>query len=210
MAELTIKKIIKKYGGNLILEFDEWIVSDGNYWIKGANGKGKTTLFKIIAGQVPFTGTIEIDDILLHKKPVEYRSKISYAEAEPQYPDFLTGNQLIDYIISIKKTDRITAARITDQFKMTAFINNKVGTYSSGMLKKLSLILAFIGEADLYVLDEPLITIDNDAANVLYQLISNCQQQGKTVLISSHQELDRQKIAINGIFEIDNYRIIPC
>jgi len=210
MAELSIKNIIKRYGSNIILEIDEWKVSQGCYWIKGGNGKGKTTLFKIIAGQTPFNGTVEIDTILLDKKPVEYRSKISYAEAEPQYPDFLTGNELLDYVISIKKGDRKTAAEVTRQFDMIAYMDNKVGTYSSGMLKKLSLILAFTGAADIYILDEPLITIDIESANVLYQLIKSYQQQEKTILISSHQEIDPAKITLSGTFEIDNQQLIPC
>lgn len=210
MAELIIKKLIKSYGSNTILEFDDWKVGQGSYWIKGGNGRGKTTLFKIIAGQTPFTGTVAINNILLHKKPVAYRSKISYAEAEPQYPDFLTGKELLDYCIAIKKADVNTAAEMTSLFKLSAFMNNKVGTYSSGMLKKLSLILAFTGEAELYILDEPLITIDNEAAAVLYQLINNCHQNGKTVLISSHQEIDPAKIMLSGAFEIDNHRLLPC
>jgi len=210
MPELTLRKIIKRYGSNTILELEEWKVTNGSYWIKGGNGKGKTTLFKLIAGQTPFIGTIEIDNIFLHKNPVAYRSKISYAEAEPQYPDFLTGNELLDYYIDIKKADQKSATILTDQFKMTAFMDNKVSTYSSGMLKKLSLILAFTGETELYIFDEPLITIDKEATAVLYQLINTRQQEGKTILISSHQEIDATTLTLNGIFEIDNQKVIRC
>jgi len=210
MPELTLRKIIKRYGSNTILELEEWKVTNGSYWIKGGNGKGKTTLFKLIAGQTPFTGTIEIDNIFLHKNPVAYRSKISYAEAEPQYPDFLTGNELLDYYIDIKKADQKSAAILTDQFKMTAFMDNKVSTYSSGMLKKLSLILAFTGETELYIFDEPLITIDKEATAVLYQLINTRKREGKTILISSHQEIDATTLTLNGIFEIDNQKVIRC
>jgi len=210
MPELTLRKIIKRYGSNTILELEEWKVTNGSYWIKGGNGKGKTTLFKLIAGQTPFTGTIEIDNIFLHKNPVAYRSKISYAEAEPQYPDFLTGNELLDYYIDIKKADQKSAAILTDQFKMTAFMDNKVSTYSSGMLKKLSLILAFTGETELYIFDEPLITIDKEATAVLYQLINTRKHEGKTILISSHQEIDATTLTLNGIFEIDNQKVIRC
>lgn len=210
MAELTIKKLIKRYGNNTILEFDEWKVSKGCYWIRGGNGTGKTTLFKILAGQIPFTGMVNYDGTYLHKAPVEYKSRISYAEAEPRYPEYLTGNDLLDYVLSIRKADRSTAAAITDLFRMTTFMGNKVGSYSSGMLKKLSLILAFTGPADLYMLDEPLITIDQEAATILYQLINLGEKAGKTILISSHQEIDPAGLSLSGIFKIENQRIIIC
>ena len=210
MAELTINKLIKRYGGNTILEFDEWKVNEGCYWIKGGNGKGKTTLFKIIAGQTPFSGTVALNDIFLHKQPVSYRSGISYAEAEPLYPDFLTGTELLDYVIAIRKADRQSAAEITRLFKMDTFMHHQTGTYSSGMLKKLSLILAFTGTIQLYILDEPFITIDKEAAAILYQLINNQIQQGKTILISSHQDIDPALITLSGIFEIDNQRMLTC
>jgi ABC-2 type transport system ATP-binding protein len=72
------------------------------------------------------------------------------------------------------------------------------------------LILAFTGTIQLYILDEPFITIDKEAATILYQLINNQIQQGKTILISSHQDIDPAQITLSGIFEIDNQRMFRC
>jgi ABC-2 type transport system ATP-binding protein len=78
------------------------------------------------------------------------------------------------------------------------------------MLKKLSLICAFIGDVELYILDEPLITIDTISADKLYQLISEKAKQGKSFLISSHQEIDKDKLIINSVFAIENKKVVKC
>lgn len=193
-----------------MLEFDEWEIETGIYWIKGGNGTGKTTLFRIITGQTPFEGTVVLNGISLKKHPIDFRAKISYAEAEPQYPLFITGKELLHFYKEVRNVNQDDINTLTDLFEMTPFLHHKIGGYSSGMLKKLSLICAFIGEIELYILDEPLITIDTASADKLYQLILEKSKQGKSFLVSSHQEIDKDKLAVNGVFAIENSKLIKC
>ena len=95
--QLTLNNISKKYGSHTVLDFEAWYISSGIYWLKGGNGTGKTTLFRIISGQTPFDGTVLFDEINLKEQPTNFRSKISFAEAEPQFPLFITGKELIDF-----------------------------------------------------------------------------------------------------------------
>lgn len=208
--KLILNNIVKKYGSHTVLTFDEWKIDAGIYWLKGGNGTGKTTLFRIISGQTPFDGTVLLDEINLKKQPTNFRSKISYAEAEPQYPLFITGKELLDFYKEVRKAKETDINKLTDLFEMTPFLNQKIGGYSSGMLKKLSLICAFIGEVELYILDEPLITIDTASADKLYQLIAEKAKQGKSFLISSHQEIDATKLMVNNVFAIENKRVVKC
>jgi len=70
-----------------------------------------------------------------------------------------------------------------------------VGSYSSGMLKKLSLVLAFLGQPRLILLDEPLNTIDVESLEILYRWINEKYQNEKiSFLLSSHQPLDALKL----------------
>ncbi|MCY1518120.1 ABC transporter ATP-binding protein NatA [compost metagenome] len=210
MLNLTLKSIDKRYGSHTVLLFDEWKINSGIYWLKGGNGTGKTTLFRLIAGQTPFKGEVLLNGVDLKKEPIQFRSKISYAEAEPQYPLFITGKELLQFYKEVRNASDQEVDELVLLFKMEEFLNQKIGEYSSGMLKKLSLIAALIGEADFYILDEPLITIDIDAANQLYTLISTKAEQGKTFLLSSHQEVDAQKLKIDQVFEIQNKAIVKC
>ena len=176
---LSLTNIHKKYGSHEVLNFREWKIDRGIYWLKGGNGSGKSTLFRIISGQIPFKGEVQLDGINLRKEPIHFRSKISFAEAEPQYPLFIKGKELLDFYVDTRKAERKQAEALADYFEMTPFLNNTIGSYSSGMLKKLSLICAFIGDADLYILDEPLITIDSASAEKLYTLIKEKALGGK-------------------------------
>jgi ABC-2 type transport system ATP-binding protein len=210
MKQLILKQIDKKYGSNTVLSFDEWKIGSGIYWLKGGNGTGKTTLFRIIAGHTPFNGQVLFDNTDLKKEPALFRSKISYAEAEPQYPLFITGRELIDFYRDVRQAEQKAIDQLVSAFEMTEFLDQKIGGYSSGMLKKLSLICAFVGEIELYILDEPLITIDADSANQLYKLIALRANQGKSFILSSHQEIDKGKLTIDETFMINNKVLVKC
>ena len=207
---LILKQIDKKYGSHTVLSFGEWKIDSGIFWLKGGNGTGKTTLFRIIAGQTPFSGQVLLNNVDLKKDSINFRSKISYAEAEPQYPLFITGHELITFYKDVRQAQQQEIDELTLLFEMDAFLDQKIGGYSSGMLKKLSLICAFIGDVELYILDEPLITIDVESAAKLYQLISSKAKQGKSFLLSSHQEINKEKLKISQVFEIKNKAIIKC
>jgi len=210
LAELKIENLIKSYGSFTVLAFERWALKDGLYWIKGGNGTGKTTLFKVIAGQTPFDGEVSINRISLRRNPSLYRSLLSFAEAEPQYPPFITGNELLDFYCKVRKTTIKSADELIEQFKMGDFMNNKINSYSSGMLKKLSLICAFTGNTEFYLLDEPLITIDTASAQVLYQCIQRRLKEGATFMISTHQEMEHTAVQVDGVFEINQQKISAC
>jgi ABC-2 type transport system ATP-binding protein len=82
---------------------------------------------------------------------------------------------------------------------MQSFIERPVGTYSSGMMKKLSLLLAFLGKPKLILLDEPLITIDMASLAVLNTWIrERREQEGTSFLLSSHQVLEDGSLPVSG------------
>jgi len=205
---LNLTNINKKYGSHEVLNFSEWTITKGVYWVKGGNGTGKSTLFRIISGHIPFTGEVQLNGVNLRKEPVKFRSKISFAEAEPQYPLFIKGKEMIDFYTEARRADSKQAAELADHFEMTPFLGNVIGSYSSGMLKKLSLICALVGNADLFILDEPLITIDIQSADQLYTLIKEKASEGKTFLISSHQEVNNDKLRLDNVFQIVNKQVI--
>lgn len=184
---LRILNYKKAYGSAPVLQIENLQLPSGIYWLKGENGAGKTTLLKSIAGLIPFDGTIEVDGISLRRQRMLYTKSVSFAEAEPVYPSFLTGTDLLRFYLRAKGGNE---ARIDEMAKAfgTTYLSNKIVTYSSGMLKKLSLLLAFVGEPKLVLLDEPFITLDAKAVETLQQYIYFAGNNGVTFLLSSHQE----------------------
>lgn len=205
---LNLTKIKKTFGDHKVFDFHEWRLDEGIHWLKGGNGSGKSTLFRIIAGQLSFDGEVELNEVNLGKEPIKFRSQISFAEAEPRFPVFIKGQDIIYFYSQLRNSAPQEAEMLTNIFGMTDFLNSKIGNYSSGMLKKLSLICAFIGDADLYVLDEPLITLDSASADVLYSLIAERASQGKSFLLSSHQDFRNDILNFDGIFHIVDTQIV--
>ena len=186
---LNISNYIKKYPGQQepVLAISSLKLQKGIYWIKGENGAGKTSLFKSIAGLITFEGDITVNDLHIRKQRMEYTKQVNYAEAEPLYPPFLSGKDLIDFYFETKEGDFPKA--IFDGFGVAKFMKQKTATYSSGMMKKLSLILAFTGRPTLILLDEPLIALDTAAVEILEQYILQSSKTGVSFLITSHQPL---------------------
>jgi ABC-2 type transport system ATP-binding protein len=84
----------------------------------------------------------------------------------------------------------------------------KLGTYSSGMVKKLSLTLAFIGNPKYILLDEPLITIDVSALEVICSIVKKKFKQGISFIITSHQQVHSDQLMFTGIIRAADQRII--
>lgn len=197
----------KLYGEQLVLAVPSLRLDKGIYWLQGINGSGKTTLLRMIAGQIPFDGDILFESTSLRHKPLVYRGKVSWAESEPQYPDFITGRELVAFYQDIRKASFRQIDKLIGLFKIQQYLSSPIGSYSSGTIKKLSLLLAFIGNPSLILLDEPLATLDAGSALLLPQLISEYQDLGVSFVFSSHQSIKTGSLSINKILVISDQTI---
>src|ERR1700737_3723100 len=100
---LQILACKKEFNGRQVLDIPSLELDKGVYWLQGIKGSGKTTLLRMIAGLIPFKGDILLHGISLHSNPFDYRRKVSLAEAEPVYPPFITGQELVGFYRSIRK-----------------------------------------------------------------------------------------------------------
>jgi len=207
---LHINQFRKYYHHRLVLSIDDLEIGPGIYWIKGVNGSGKSTLLKSIAGVLHFEGDIVLNNSLhINKQTRAYRSQVNFAEAEPLFPPYLSGKEMTALFISAKNGSAKQAEQYITSMQMQDYINDPVHTYSSGMLKKLSLVLAFIGAPSLILLDEPLITMDQASLQVLYSWIRESRQQGVLFLLSSHQAPEQGALDINATLMVADQTIKP-
>lgn len=191
----------------MVIQVPDLILSEGIHWFKGANGSGKTTFFRTLAGMLPFEGEIQLGEWDIRKQPVEYRLHINYGEAEPDYPEFLTANDLIQFVAVAKRASDSQVEHLIETLGIEPFLYQPTGTYSSGMLKKTSLALAFLGNPKVIILDEPLITIDDATVQRVYELVRDYHAKGVTFLLSSHQDFRFNALPIKQLFEVKDKKI---
>jgi ABC-2 type transport system ATP-binding protein len=196
----------KNYGNFAALKVDDLQIGQGLYWLKGVNGSGKSTLLKSVAGMLSFDGDVLLDgSISVKKNAINYRKLVSFAEAEPLFPEFLTGREMISLFAKARGAAAGQEEKYIESMQMQNYVDRPIGSYSSGMNKKLSLLLAFLGKPKLILLDEPLITIDTASLLILYKWINERQEQdGTSFILSSHQALDRDILPSAGELLIEN------
>lgn len=205
---LHLEQFSKSYNGFPVLKIDDLRIEQGIYWIKGINGSGKSTLLKTIAGILPFHGDIRVNDTSIQKQPVAYRKQVNFAEAAPVFPGFLTGMEMVRLFAAAKEATQQQASYFIESMHMQPYIMEPLHIYSSGMLKKLSLLLAFLGNANVILLDEPLVTIDADSLAIVYTWIADRHKQSGTIfLLSSHQAIETNAIPAARALLVDRQTV---
>ena len=178
------------------------------YGLLGPNGSGKSTTLKIILGLVsPTRGRTKIfgrDSSL-----VESRAAVGFLPENPYFYKFLTGEETLRFF---GKLCRLNGARLKSRVHellelvgLTNARDQRLSTYSKGMLQRIGLAQALINEPKLVVLDEPTAGVDPAGSREIRNLIVDLKRRGITVLLSSHllaqvQEIcDRVGILARGV-----------
>ncbi|WP_038028357.1 ABC transporter ATP-binding protein [Thermonema rossianum] len=154
----------------------------------GPNGSGKTTLLKMLLGMVlPSSGKILFDGQDIRKSGAAYKSNISYLPQLAHYPENLSGRELIQMVKELRgNINQELLNRMLKGFQLESHLDKKVKHLSGGTLQKLGIVLAFMNEAAVYVLDEPTNGLDPLSLFYLKKLILEKREEGKYILISTH------------------------
>ncbi len=204
---LIVNRFRKEYNNHVVLDIPQLSIAKGIHWFVGKNGSGKSTFFKTLAGIIPFQGEILFES--LEPSQVACKFLINYSEAEPKYPDFVSAMDILKFIAYAKKSPSGQLEQLVKHFGVDEYWENNVGTYSSGMLKKVSLVSGFLGKPALIILDEPFILVDAVSIDKLYEIIFQTHSQhGTSFFLSSHQDLLPEKLQIDSVLIVDNKTIV--
>ena len=188
MDLIHFDKLLKRYKNQVVLDQASLSISSGVNILLGKNGTGKTSFLKILAGYASFMGEGTIgEDINLAKSHQLLRRRVRFSEAEPVFPDFVRGQYLVDMFSKFLEGDQEQVGQVKEILGITDFLEQPIGTYSSGMKKKLSLLLAFMGKPQWVLLDEPFNTLDPPTRNQLCQLIRQKALEGCSFFLALHQ-----------------------
>lgn len=200
---IEISNLSKKFGKLTVLDgLDLTIGKKGIFAILGPNGSGKTTLIKSILGMViPDEGDIRLEGETVMGK-WEYRNKINYLPQIANFPANLSVKELIEMV----KNLRPKAANDKDLislFDVAPFLDKKLGNLSGGTKQKVNIILTFMFESDLIILDEPTTGLDPISLIRLKEIIQREKDKGKTILITTHIMSFVEEVADEIVFLLD-------
>ena len=189
---LKISNLTKYYGKKLAVDNISMDINDGEiFGFVGPNGAGKTTTIKCILNLINKTGgSILMDDSEIDD---QLKAKIGYVPSEVHLYNELTVMDMIKLSNSFYKEDHMKKAKKLVK-KLDVDTKKKIEQLSFGNLKKVSIILAFMHDPKLVILDEPTSGLDPVIQEQFFDLLLEEKNNGVTILISSHNLSEINKI----------------
>ncbi len=189
MDIIEIKNITKTYGQTVALDDVNIDIPQGSiYGLLGPNGAGKTTLIRLLNNMMkPDKGTIMFNGQPLSSAHLQ---SIGYLpEERGLYKNMKVGEQAL-YLARLKGIEKDLAyERLRTSFKKFGtedWWDKKVAELSKGMAQKIQFIISVLHDPKLIILDEPFTGFDPINANILKKEVLQLKNEGKTIIISTH------------------------
>jgi len=195
---VLIQNLRKRYGQVEAIKDVSLTVEPGQiFGLLGPNGAGKTTTLRCLCTLTePDSGTIEVAGVSVVDNPKVARQLLGYVAQEVALDKVLTGRELLQLQAALYHLPRSQAAeRISAALALLDLDNyadQKTGTYSGGLRKRLDLAAGLLHQPTVLVLDEPTVGLDIESRRVIWDFLRSLRDSGTTVLITSHylEEID--------------------
>ncbi len=184
-----IEHLSKKFEKKEVLKDVTFSFEGGKiYGLLGRNGAGKTTLFNCVNHDIKFdSGDFFIEDN--NNKRAVGNDDIGYVLSVPTVPEFLTGREFLKFFIDINKNsikDLKTIDEYFDMMNMDEYDRDKLlKDYSHGMKNKMQMLINFIAQPNVLLLDEPLTSVDVVVAEEMKQLLRKIKTD-RVIIFSTH------------------------
>ncbi len=187
---IIVKKLIKRFGLKTILRGLDFSVRPGEFVaLLGPNGAGKTTFLRILATlSRPSLGQVQVAGYFLPQQAAQVRARLGVVSHQPLlYPDLTAEENLQFYAQMYGVANQ--RSRITEVLKMVGLENRRkdlVRTFSRGMQQRLAIGRAVIHDPEVMLFDEPYTGLDQDASEMLDDVLRSVAAEGRTVVMTSH------------------------
>lgn len=206
-SAISLENVSKKFNDFVAVNDLSFEVKQGDiYGFLGPNGSGKSTTLRMIMSLIqPSSGSIKLfgQSLLTHRS--EVMKRIGSIIEKPDFYGYLSAKENLK-LASRAHQLNYTSSQFADLFELVGLTGrekDKVKTFSHGMKQRLGLAQALIHNPDIIILDEPNTGLDPQGIIDLRHLIIKLnQEQGKTILFSSHilsevQEMCNSMVVIN-------------
>lgn len=187
---IEVHNVSKQFNNREILKDVSFTINKGSInGLLGPNGAGKTTIIRLLNGVIESTsGVMKVMSFDPKKQGDEIRKRVGIVtESASLYHDMTAWDNLVFFSKIYGKYEPKRITRLLEQFDMLSFKDQLVGSFSTGMKKRISLAKALLHHPKLLFLDEPTNGLDPEGIQeVIHYLRKVNQEEGVTILICSH------------------------
>jgi ABC-2 type transport system ATP-binding protein len=209
---ITIKHLTKRYGDKLAVDDLTFNVAPGEVLgFLGANGAGKSTTMRMIAGFIsPTGGEVTVCGHDIEKAPVKAKACMGYLpEGAPSYGE-MTVSEFLNFVADVRglKGERRNQRRamVVERLSLSGVIDQVVETLSKGFRRRVGLAQALIHDPQVLILDEPTDGLDPNQKHEVRRLINELSKD-KLVIVSTHILEEVHEVCTRAII-IANGRIV--
>ena len=211
---LAARELTKRYeDGVLALDRLSLAVAPGEiYALLGGNGAGKTTTINLFLGFIePTSGEARVDGVATHADPLRAKRRLAYvSENVALYPHF-TALQNLDFFVRLGGRTELSSEDLSHALDRVGLEREAHGKrlkgFSKGMRQKCALAIAVLKDAPAVLLDEPTSGLDPKAGMELTRLLGELRDDGKAILMSTH-DIFRAKQIADAVGIMDRGRLV--
>jgi Cu-processing system ATP-binding protein len=194
---ITFRNVVKRFGTHVAVDGLSMAIGRGEVVaLLGPNGSGKTTTVKLAAGLIrPDSGEVTAGDPPRPPWNPDVRRALSFLPQRVSFPEALTGREVVDFYSRLRDLPPDRGDIVLKFAALNGAGSRSVSTYSGGMLQRLGLAVAMLPDTEVLLLDEPTAALDPEGLCAFYGLIERRRADGRTVLFTSHQVGDVERLA---------------
>jgi len=187
----------KRFGAHAAVEDVSFSIERGEaVALLGPNGSGKTTTLKAAAGLVrPTSGRVLVGNPPADASTPAARASISFLPQRVSFPESLTGAEVVEFYRRLRRSSLERTKEVLRMASLNGASARPLSTYSGGMVQRLGLAVAALPDAPVLLLDEPTAALDPEGLCAFYGLVDRRRRDGRTLLFSSHQLGDVERLA---------------
>ncbi|MDU5081295.1 ABC transporter ATP-binding protein [uncultured Tissierella sp.] len=204
---IAVENVFAKYPGtsvNIIKDVSFEVGEGEIFGFLGPSGAGKSTLQKILTGVLPnYQGSVKVLGSEVNKHSSDFYEEIGVDFEFPNFYNKFTAMENLNYFSSLYKKQSLDPIPLLERMGLLSDANKKVGGYSKGMKMRLGFIRCLLHNPKLLFLDEPTSGLDPANARILKDIVLEQKQQGKTIILTTHNMHDAEELCDRVAFIVD-------